>query len=75
MRQSDLAAIVRVRADLRTGAAMKARESSGLSASEVARVLKVTRQAVWQWERGLKVPSDVHALAYAKALAAVTCTQ
>ena len=51
------------------------RRKAGLSASEVARVLKVTRQAVWQWERGLKVPSDVHALAYAKALAAVTCTQ
>ena len=51
---------------------MTARESSGLSASEMARALRVSRQAVWQWERGLRVPSDVHALGYAKALAAVS---
>ena len=73
MRPSDLAAIAAIRADLRSGAAKRAREATGLSRQEVAESIGVTRQTVWLWERETnpKVPSDEHALAYARALAYV----
>ena len=72
MRPSDLAAIARIRADLKSGAARSAREASGVSATEFAKTIGVSRQAVAAWEAGKSVPSASHALAYGKALAAVT---
>ncbi len=72
VRPADLAVVSRARADLASVAARAAREASGVSAAELARALRVTRQAVSSWETGKSVPSAAHALAYARALAAVT---
>jgi DNA-binding transcriptional regulator YiaG len=71
MRPSDLAAVARIRDELRSGAARKARTAAGVSASEVARVLKVSRSSVSDWETGKRTPDASHALAYGRALAAL----
>lgn len=71
MRPSDLAAAVRVRADLASDAAREAREAAGITAADMARALGVSRQAVSSWETGTAVPTPEHALAYGKALAAL----
>jgi DNA-binding transcriptional regulator YiaG len=42
-----------------------------VSAADIARVIGVSRMAVSDWERGVKVPTVEHALAYGKALAAL----
>lgn len=68
MRPSDLAAAVRVRADLASDAARKARESAGITAADMARSVGVSRQAVSSWETGSEVPTLEHALAYGKVL-------
>jgi DNA-binding XRE family transcriptional regulator len=70
VRPSDLAFVVRTRADLKSGEARRQRESAGVSAAEIAAVAGVSRQSVGGWETGKSVPSAVHALAYGKALAA-----
>jgi transcriptional regulator with XRE-family HTH domain len=70
VRPADLAAIARIRAELRSGEARRRREAAGVSAAEVARAAKVTRAAVSAWETGQRVPSERNALAYGKALAA-----
>jgi DNA-binding XRE family transcriptional regulator len=72
VRPSDLAAAVRIRDDLASGAARKARESAGITAADMARAIGVSRQAVSSWETGAVVPTLEHALAYGKALAALT---
>lgn len=72
MRPSDLATVARIRAELRSGAARTARDAAGVSAAEVADAIGVARQSVSGWESARAVPSACHALAYAKALAAVT---
>jgi len=72
VRPSDLAAVARIRADLRTGTAKESRAAAGVSASEIALALGVSRQSVSAWEAGRSVPSAPHALAYGKALAAAT---
>lgn len=74
MRPSDLAAAARIRAGLKSGAARQAREMSGVSAAEIARVLGLTRTSVWEWETGRKQPTASHALAYGRALAALERT-
>jgi DNA-binding XRE family transcriptional regulator len=71
MRPSDLAAVARIRDDLRSGAARKARSAAGVTASEMARVLNVSRTSVSDWETGKRAPSVAHALAYGRALAAL----
>lgn len=69
MRQSDLTAVARIRAELRSGDARRARESAGVSAAEVARIIRVSRATVSDWEAGRKSPTGEHALAYGKLLA------
>jgi len=71
VRRSDLQAVISVRAALRSGDARKIRERLGVSAADLARVVGVSRAAVSDWERGRRVPTAGHALAYGKALAAV----
>lgn len=71
MRPADLALIARIRADLSSGCARSAREAARVSAAELAEAAGVTRQAVSKWETGRSTPSARHALAYARALAAV----
>jgi transcriptional regulator with XRE-family HTH domain len=72
MRPSDLAAAVAVRDGLRSGAARSARVAAGISGADMARVLRVSPAAVFWWETGRNTPSVAHALAYGRALAAVT---
>jgi DNA-binding transcriptional regulator YiaG len=40
-----------------------------VSAAEIARVIRVSRAAVSDWETGRRVPTDEHALAYGRLLA------
>jgi len=52
------------------GAALKrCREESGLTQTELARLIGVTRGAVAQWESGTREPSFGNAVALAAALA------
>jgi DNA-binding transcriptional regulator YiaG len=69
VRSSDLAAVARIRDELRSGAARIAREAAGISAAELARTLKVSRTTLGDWEAGRKRPTEAHALAYARTLA------
>lgn len=69
MRSSDLTAIARIRAELRSGDARRARQAAGVSAAEVARIIRVSRATVGDWEAGRKVPTGEHALAYGALLA------
>ena len=71
VRPSDLAAVSRVRASLKSGSARTARDAAGVSSAEMAAALGVSRQSVSAWEAGRSVPSAAHALAYARALAAI----
>jgi len=72
MRPIDLATAVRIRADLASDAARESREAAGVTAADIARVIGVSRQSVSAWERGREVPTIPHALAYGRALAALT---
>jgi DNA-binding XRE family transcriptional regulator len=47
------------------------REAAGVSMADVARVLGVTKQAVWYWETHQSVPTVEHALAYGRLLTAL----
>ncbi len=71
MTRRELALIAETRAALAAGSAREARVAAGVRVAEIAAVLGVTPQAVSQWESGRRVPGTVHALAYARALAAV----
>lgn len=44
------------------------RQSSGLSAAELAELMGVTRQAVSKWERGVRTPRGPHLEAYIAVL-------
>ena len=68
MRQSDLTTIARTRAELLSGDARRARKAAGVSAAEVARIIRVSRATVSDWEWGRKTPTGEHALAYGKLL-------
>jgi len=72
MRRSDLATAARIRGQLRSGDARRAREAAGVTAAELASVIGVSRQSVSGWETGAAVPSLAHALAYGRVLAALT---
>jgi DNA-binding transcriptional regulator YiaG len=69
MRASELETAAATRARLASGDARRAREGAGVSAAEVARVIRVSRASVCDWETGRKVPTDEHALAYGRLLA------
>jgi len=71
VRPADLAAAVRIRADLASDAARERREAAGVTAADMARVIGVSRQAVSSWETGAAVPTLEHALAYGKVLTAL----
>jgi DNA-binding XRE family transcriptional regulator len=72
VRPADLDLAIRTIHALKTGQARKQREATGASQSNVAEVLKVTRQAVSQWESGIRQPSAAHALSYARLLRRLT---
>lgn len=71
MRSTDLAEAVRIRGELRSGAARSRRIAAGVSGADVARVLGVSAAAVFYWEAGQNVPTVGHALAYGRVLAAL----
>jgi DNA-binding XRE family transcriptional regulator len=68
VRPSDLALIAQVRGDLASGRARETRDAAGLTQSEAAAALGVSRQALSKWERGSSVPDTAHALAYGRLL-------
>jgi transcriptional regulator with XRE-family HTH domain len=68
----DLALISQTRAQLADGSARLRRETAGIKVGEMAEALGVSPQAVSMWEHARRVPDSVHALAYAKALAAAS---
>ena len=74
MRPSDLAAARRVQDDLKSGAARAERVALGVSGAAVARAMRprVSPQAVWSWEAKVNTPTEVHALAYGRVLAALS---
>lgn len=57
-----------VRRLAKTGAARAIRESTGFSASEIARELDVSPATVCRWERGLRVPGEHDAERWALVL-------
>jgi transcriptional regulator with XRE-family HTH domain len=71
VRTSDLAAVARIRGELRSGRARQRRINAGVSGAEVARVLRVSPAAVFYWETGVNDPTVEHALAYGRVLAAL----
>ena len=73
VRPSDLAAARRIQDDLKSGAARAERVALGVSGAAVARAMRprVTPQAVWLWETKRNTPTEVHALAYGRVLAAL----
>jgi DNA-binding XRE family transcriptional regulator len=72
VKPSDLARAAATRAALAGGSARLARIATGLTQSDVARSLGVSRQAVGGWESGTDRPTAEHALAYGRLLAAIT---
>lgn len=70
MRPADLAIVARTRTALRSGSARLARIQADVTAAELARAVKVSRTTLGDWEAGRKRPTEAHALAYARALAA-----
>jgi DNA-binding transcriptional regulator YiaG len=44
------------------------RQAAGVTATDVAREVGVTQQAVRLWERGLRRPAGQHLVAYLKVL-------
>jgi len=66
---ADLATVTRFRADLIKRRTTEAREAAGLSLTDVADALDVSRQIVGMWENGTRIPRAHHALAYARLLA------
>ena len=53
---------------MRTGEARETRKTLGARQTDIAQVLGVTRQAVSQWEAGVRRPSAEHAAAYGRLL-------
>jgi DNA-binding transcriptional regulator YiaG len=68
MLADDLAFAMRTIAALQSGEARKEREALGVRQIDMAGVLGVTRQAVSQWEAGVRRPSAAHALDYGRTL-------
>jgi DNA-binding transcriptional regulator YiaG len=70
---AELRRLAAIRADLASGRARQARESAGVSVTEMAAAISdtipVTAQAVSNWELKRRVPGAVRALAYARTLA------
>ena len=57
VRPADLALAMRTITTLKTGQARQTRQAIGARQADIAQVLGVTRQAVSQWEAGVRRPS------------------
>lgn len=68
MTHRDLLLVARARRLASTGDAKRLRESSGLSVSEVAAAIGVSRTALWRWEAGQRAPRGAAASAWAAFL-------
>ena len=68
VKRRDLEAIARIRADLKTGTARRAREAAEVTQAEMAAACEVTASAVSQWEDGNRTPKTRNSLAHARAL-------
>lgn len=65
---SDVLAVSQVRTWCRTGVAREIREAANVSASEIARHLKVSEPTVSRWERGVRTPRAEEAARYHQLL-------
>jgi len=72
VRPADLDLAIQTIHALKTGRARQQRQATGASQANIAEVLKVTRQAVSQWESGIRQPSAAHAAAYGRLLRRLT---
>jgi transcriptional regulator with XRE-family HTH domain len=63
-----LADVARIRADLASGDAQRARKVARISRREAAAVLGVSIGAIRYWELGERTPDAEHALAYGRLL-------
>ena len=66
VRTSQLVELRRIRESARQGATREARLRAGLSLSEIAVALRVSKTTVSRWERGLRRPTGAAALRYAR---------
>lgn len=64
----ELPRLARVRALVRSGAALDTRVRAGISRTEIADALGVSPATVWRWEHGQRVPRGEPALRYAELL-------
>jgi len=72
VRPADLDLAIQTIHALKTGQARQQRQATGASQANIAEVLKVSRQAVSQWESGIRQPSAKHAVAYARLIRRLT---
>lgn len=68
MRVEQAVDLARYRHIVASGDARDIRRAAGLSLSEVAGAVGVTKAAVIRWERGESVPRERHAVAYGRLL-------
>ncbi len=65
---TDLLALKRVRALVRSGSARAVRIGAGLTRTEVARAAKVSARSLARWESGERLPHGAAALRYGAIL-------
>lgn len=65
---SDLLALKRVRALVKSGNARALRVSAGLGLTEMARAAGVAPRSLYRWEHGKQTPSGPAALRYGRVL-------
>ncbi len=68
MNSTEVVELSRCRSLVASGAARSIREAAGLSLSEVAGAVGVSKAAIMLWERGDRVPRGAPALAYGRLL-------
>lgn len=68
MRATDAELLARVRQRVRSGEAQLIRERAGLTRSECAGVVQVSREALQKWELGDRSPTGAAALRYGRLL-------
>ena len=68
MAKAELSLLIEGRTAASSGRGERLRERAGLNQSDMARLVGVTPAAINRWESGERTPSEVSAIAYAKAL-------
>jgi DNA-binding transcriptional regulator YiaG len=63
--------LARVRAEVANGDAERIRRSARLTIGEVAAACGVDQSTVWRWEKGMRRPHGVGAIAYGELITAL----